>query len=113
MVEKTSSLYLLVLLAMSDHELHKSEVIKINQIAHDLHIKFNVNDAAEEINTKFRDDFDSACDLYMSNIQDDKVKKDSIKFMKEIAIADTKLHDREIKFLAKCKTKWGPEYFSG
>ena len=112
MVEKTSSLYLLVLLAMSDHELHKSEVIKINQIAHDLHIEFNVHDAIEEVNTKFRDDLDSACDFYMSNINDDKVKKVSIKFMKEIAVADARLHDREVKFLEKCKAKWGPEYFS-
>ncbi len=33
--------------------------------------------------------------------------------MKEIAVADARLHDREIKFLEKCKRKWGSEYFSG
>ena len=45
----------------------------------------------------------------MSIIQDNRVKETSIEFMKEIAFADAKLHNTEIKFLEKCKKKWGIE----
>ena len=109
MVEQNSSLYLLVLLAISDHELHKSEAVRIKQIAEELKIEFDPYDAVAEIKSEFKNDFNTACDYYMSIIQDNRVKETSIEFMKEIAFADAKLHDTEIKFLEKCKKKWGIE----
>ena len=111
MAEKTNSLYLLVLLAMSDHRLDKKETHKIIKISKELKREFHVHDAVEEINNKFRDDFDSACDFYMSNIDDEKIKRATVKYMHELAIVDAHLAQREVRFLEKVKAKWGKKYY--
>ena len=84
MVEQNSSLYLLVLLAISDHELHKSEAVRIKQIAEELKIEFDLYDAVAEIKSEFKNDFNTACDYYMSIIQDNRVKEASIEFLREL-----------------------------
>ncbi len=111
MVEKTNSLYLLALLAMSDYRLDPKETSKIIKISKELGKEFYVHDAIEEINKKFRDDFDAACDFYMSNIDDEKIRKASIKYMHELAVADAHLDEKEVRFLEKVKAKWGKHYF--
>ena len=111
MAQKTNSLYLLVLLAMSDHRLDSKETHKIIKISKELKREFYVHDAIEEINTKFRDDFDAACDFYMSNIDDEKIRKAAVDYMHELAVVDAHLHQKEVKFLEKVKNKWGIQYF--
>ena len=76
MLEKDSILNLCVLIALSDFELSKTETAKIIQLSKKLSIQFNVHNAVEEINKKFRDDFDTACDFYCGNIKD--IKNDKI-----------------------------------
>ena len=50
---------LLILLAISDHELHEKEKKYINKVIKNLKSKIDINEALEEINAKFRDDFNS------------------------------------------------------
>ena len=61
---------LLILLAVSDHELHEKEKIYINKVIKNLKSKIDINEALEEINAKFRDDFDTACKFYLKAIID-------------------------------------------
>ena len=111
MAEKTNSLYLLVLLAMSDHHLDTKETHKIIKISKELKREFYVHDAVEEIHTRFKDDFDSACDYYMSHIDDEKIRRATVKYMHELVVADAHLAEREVRFLEKVKAKWGKQYF--
>ena len=111
MLEKDSILNLCVLIALSDFELSKTETAKIIQLSKKLSIQFNVHNAVEEINKKFRDDFDTACDFYCGNINDIKNKRIAKEFIKEVAISDKVLKDREVRFLDRCKHVWGIEVF--
>ena len=47
----------------------------------------------------------------MSNIDDEKIKRATVKYMHELAIVDAHLAQREVRFLEKVKAKWGKKYF--
>jgi catalase len=111
MSEKTNILYLCVLIALSDFELQKEETHKIIKISKELQIDFNVHDAIEEIQKKFRDDFDSAAEFYLNNIKTENNRHLAKKCLKEVALADNDLKDREVRFLVLCKKAWGREFF--
>ena len=111
MSEKTNILYLCVLMGLSDFDLQKIEVHKIIKISKELKIDFNVHNAFEEINKKFRDDFDSACNFYLGNIKTEKYRELTKKYIKEVALADNELKDREVRFLVLCKQAWGRDAF--
>ena len=111
MSEKTNILYLCVLIAISDYELQNEETHKIIKIAKELKIDFNVHNAYEEIQNKFREDFDSACNFYLNNITTPKYRELAKKYLKEVALVDNELKDREVLFLVLCKQAWGREAF--
>ena len=75
MSEKTNILYLCVLIAISDYELQNEETHKIIKISKELKIDFNVHNAFEEIQNKFREDFDAACNFYLNNITTPKYRQ--------------------------------------
>jgi hypothetical protein len=111
MSEKTNILYLCVLIAISDYELQNEETHKIIKIAKELKIDFNVHNAYEEIQNKFREDFDSACNFYLNNITTPKYRELAKNYLKEVALVDNELKDREVRFLVLCKQAWGREAF--
>ena len=111
MSEKNNILYLCVLMALSDFNLQKEEVHKIIAISKELKINFNVHDAFEKINKQFRDDFDSACNFYLNNIKTEKNRQLAKQYIKEIALVDNDLKDREVRFLVLCKQAWGRSSF--
>ena len=106
MSEEVASFYLMVVLAMSDHELHDREAMEIKKIANKYKIDFDPYEAASEIKHHYKNDFNNACDYYMSAIQNTNMQKDAIEFVKKIIYSDGKIHDKEIESLEKCIKKW-------
>ena len=70
-----------------------------------------MHDAFEEIKSKFRDDFDSACNFYLKGVTTDDNRQLAKKYIKEIALVDNELKDREVRFLVLCKQAWGLNEF--
>ena len=97
---------LLILLAVSDHELHDKERKYINRISKNLKIEIDIDKALDEINFKFRDDFDTACKFYLENIEDKEKRNTTLHQMRELAAADLIVRDREIRFLELTKQIW-------
>ena len=97
---------LLILLAISDQELHDKEREYINKISKNLKTKIDIDEALNEINTKFRDDFDTACDFYLKSINNEEDRKTTLHQMRELAAADLIVRDREIRFLELSKKSW-------
>ncbi len=106
MAEEIASFYLMILVAIVDHELHEKEATKIKEITNKYKVEFDLYDAAEEIKREFKNEFNKACDYYISIIQNTEIQKDTIEFIKEIAYSDKKLHDKEIEILERCRKKW-------
>ena len=109
MSEEVASFYLMVVVAMSDHELHDREAMEIKKIANKYKIDFDPYEAASEIKHHYKNDFNKACDYYMSAIQNTNMQKDAIEFVKKIIYSDGKIRDKEIEILEKCIKKWGYE----
>ena len=107
MAEQKASFYVMVLTAIIDHDLHEKEAEKINEIANKYKIEFDPYEASLDIKNDFKNDFDKAFDFYVSIIESDEIKNDTIEFIKDIAYADGILHDKEIQILEKCRKKWG------
>ena len=72
---KESIIKLLILLSVSDHELHDKEREYISKIIEDLKLEIDIDVALDEINTKFRDDFDTACSFYLESISNKNEKE--------------------------------------
>ena len=106
MVDQDASFYLMVVVAMSDHEIHEKEATAIKAITDNFKIKFNPYFAAQEISEKFGNYFNRACDYYISVIQNTEVQKNTLEFIKKITYADLKIHDKEIEIIEKCRKKW-------
>ena len=106
MENKESIIKLLILLSVSDHELHDKEREYISKIIEDLKLEIDIDVALDEINTKFRDDFDTACNYYLESISNKDERETALNQMRELAAADLIVQDREIKFLELCKKKW-------
>tara|TARA_B110000196_G_C20821057_1_gene509174 strand:- start:99 stop:434 length:336 start_codon:yes stop_codon:yes gene_type:complete len=109
MSENVASFYLMVVVAMSDHELHDREAIEIKEIANKYKIDFDPYEAAFEIKSHYKNDFNKACDYYMSVIQNTDLQKDTIEFIKNVIYSDKKIRDSEMEILEKCRKKWGYE----
>tara|TARA_B100001079_G_scaffold254710_1_gene249707 strand:- start:5 stop:346 length:342 start_codon:yes stop_codon:yes gene_type:complete len=111
MSEKNNILYLCVCMALSDHKLDNSETAEIIKISKKLNIKFHVQDAAVEINNKFKDDLDTAQDFYSGNIQEIENRKIAKEFVKDVAISNGDLKDKEVRFMVRLKHAWGRHIF--
>ena len=97
---------LLILLSVSDNELHNKERKYINKIIKGQKLEIDIDAALEEINSKFRDDFDTACKFYLENIEDKEKRNTTLHQMRELAAADLIVRDREIRFLELTKQIW-------
>ena len=97
---------LLILLSVSDQELHDKERECIDKIIKSQKLDINIDTALDEINSKFRDDFDTACKFYLETVKDEEKKRETLHQMRELAAADLIVRDREIKFLELTKQIW-------
>ena len=111
MGEKNNILHLCVLMSLSDYDPDKREIRAIQKISKKLNVEFNVLNSFEEIQNKFRDDFETACKFYLNGIETEENKYLAIEYLKEVALADKNLKDREIKLLELCKKTWGSSFF--
>ena len=106
MENKEAIIKLLILLSVSNHELHNEERKYIDKAIEDLRMKIDIDEALDEMNTKFRDDFDTACNFYLESISGKNEKEITLNYMRELADADLIVRDREKKFLELCKKNW-------
>ena len=111
MSDKINSLNLCVCMALADHGLGKDETAEILKIAKEINEDFNVHNATDEINEKFSGDIDLAQDFYLGNITKDESKLRAKDFVKNVAISDGELNDKEVRFLVRMKQAWGYQYF--
>ena len=111
MGEKNNILHLCVLMSLSDYDPNKREIRAIQKISKKLSVEFNVLNSFEEIQNKFRDDFETACKFYLNGIETEENKYLAIEYLKEVALAYKNLKDREIKLLELCKKTWGSSFF--
>ena len=111
MSDKINILYLCVCMGLCDHALDKEETSEILKIAKEINEDFNVHNATDEINEKFSGDTDLAQDFYLGNITKDESKLRAKDFVKNVAISDGELNDKEVRFLVRMKQAWGYQYF--
>ena len=102
MAEEIASFYLMILVAIADHELHEKEATKIKEITNKYKVEFDLYDAAEEIKREFKNEFNKACDYYIPLVQNTNLQKDTIEYIKKIIYSDSKIDDNEVKILEKC-----------
>ena len=103
MENKEAIIKLLILLSVSDHELHIEERKYIDKVIEDLKMEIDIDEALDEINTKFRDDFVLANSLGFSMGYQSSI---TLNYMRKLAAADLIVRDREKKFLGLCKKNW-------
>ena len=97
-------------MGLCDHALDKEETSEILKIAKEINADFNVHNATDE-QRKFSGDIDLAQDFYLGNITKDESKLRAKDFVKNVAISDGELNDKEVRFLVRMKQAWGYQYF--
>ena len=97
---------ILILLAISDDELHKKEREFIQDYIHEKNFNLDTDLILEEMKDKFRDDFDTSCLFYLNSINEKIIQEEVMMLTKKLAAADLIVRDREIKFLELVKKIW-------
>ena len=106
MNQEKSIINILILLAISDDELHKKEREFIQDYIHEKNFNLDIDLILEEMKDKFRDDFDTSCLFYLNSINDKIIQEEVMMLTKKLAAADLIVRDREIKFLELVKKIW-------
>ena len=97
---------ILLLLAISDYELHKNEREFIEDYIREKNFDLDIDSMLEEMKDKFRDDFDTSCLFYLNSINEKFIQEEVMILTKKLAAADLIVRDREIKFLELVKKIW-------
>tara|TARA_B100002019_G_C20794009_1_gene367990 strand:- start:175 stop:501 length:327 start_codon:yes stop_codon:yes gene_type:complete len=106
MNEERSIINILILLSISDDELHQKEREFIEDYIQEKNFNLEIDLILEEMKDKFRDDFDTSCLFYLNSINDKIIQEEVITLTKKLAAADLIVRDREIKFLELVKKIW-------
>ena len=106
MNQEKSIINILILLAISDDELHKKEKEFIQDYIHEKNFNLDIDLILEEMKDKFRDDFDTSCLFYLNSINEKIIQEEVMMLTKKLAAADLIVRDREIKFLELVKKIW-------
>ena len=106
MNQEKSIINILILLAISDDELHKKEREFIQDYIHEKNFNLDTDLILEEMKDKFRDDFDTSCLFYLNSINEKIIQEEVMMLTKKLAAADLIVRDREIKFLELVKNIW-------
>tara|TARA_B100000287_G_C20411534_1_gene693763 strand:+ start:376 stop:702 length:327 start_codon:yes stop_codon:yes gene_type:complete len=106
MSKENKVINLLILLAISDNELHKKERDFIENLIEENNFTVDIDKELEQMSSKFRDDFDTSCLYYLELINEEYLRKITMDLMRKLAAADLIVRDREIKFLELVKNNW-------
>jgi len=106
MTEEKNIINILILLAISDDELHKKERDFIQEYINEKNFSLDIDQILEEMKNKFRDDFETSCLFYLNSIEEKIIKDEVIMLARKLAAADLIVRDREIKFLELVKQEW-------
>ena len=106
MNQEKSIINILILLAVSDDELHKKEREFIQDYIHEKNFNLDIDLILEEMKDKFRDDFDTSCLFYLNSINEKIIQEEVMMLTKKLAAADLIVRDREIKFIELVKKIW-------
>ena len=106
MSKENKVINLLILLAISDNELHKKERDFIEKLIEENNFTVDIDKELEQMSSKFRDDFDTSCLYYLELINEEYLRKITMDLMRKLAAADLIVRDREIKFLELVKNNW-------
>ena len=106
MSKENSIINLLILLAISDNELHQKERNFIDKLVEENNFTVDIDKELEKMSSKFRDDFETSCLYYLETIEEEHLRKTTIDLMRKLAAADLIVRDREIKFLELVKNNW-------
>ena len=106
MSKENNIINLLILLAISDNELHEKEKNFIEKLIEENNFTVNIDEELEKMSSKFRDDFDTSCLYYLESIDEEHLRKITMDLMRRLAAADFIVRDREIKFLELVKNNW-------
>ncbi len=106
MSKENKVINLLILLAISDNELHKKERDFIEKLIEENNFTVDIDKELEQMSSKFRDDFDTSCLYYLELINEEYLRKITMDLMRKLAAADLIVRDREIKFLDLVKNNW-------
>jgi|TARA_Y100000294_G_C8511569_1_gene319053 hypothetical protein len=106
MSQENNIINLLILLSVSDHELHQKERDFIEELIKENNFAVDIDQELEKMSSKFRDDFDTSCLYYLESISEEHLKKITMDLMRKLAAADLIVRDREIKFLELTKKLW-------
>lgn len=104
--EEKNIINILILLAISDDELHKKERDFIQNYINEKNFSLDIDQILEEMKNKFRDDFETSCLFYLNSIEDKIIKDEVTMLTRKLAAADLIVRDREIKFLELVKKEW-------
>ena len=105
-LQEEAVISLLILLSISDNELHLKEREFIEKFISEKNFSTDIDKELDQIHNKFRDDFDTACIYFINTIQDIELQKITMELMRRLAAADLIVKDREIKFLELTKQIW-------
>ena len=106
MKEEKSITNILILLSISDNELHQKEREFIEDYIQEKNFNLDIDLILEEMKDKFRDDFDTSCLFYLNSINEKIIQKEVMILAKKLAAADLIVRDREVKFLELVKKTW-------
>ena len=97
---------ILILLAVSDDELHQKEREFIQDFIDEKNFNLDIDQILEEMKSKFRDDFETSCLFYLNSIEEKFIRDEIMDLTRKLAAADLIVKDREIKFLELVKKEW-------
>tara|TARA_Y100001958_G_C20821490_1_gene276216 strand:- start:137 stop:463 length:327 start_codon:yes stop_codon:yes gene_type:complete len=106
MNEERSIINILILLSISDDELHQKEREFIENYIKEKNFDLDIDQTLEEMKDKFRDDFDTSCLFYLNSINENIIQEEVIILTKKLAAADLIVRNREVKFLELVKKTW-------
>ena len=106
MIQEKNIVNILILLAVSDDELHQKEREFIQDFIDEKNFNLDIDQILEEMKSKFRDDFETSCLFYLNLIEEKFIRDEIIDLTRKLAAADLIVRDREIKFLELVKKEW-------
>ena len=106
MIQEKNIVNILILLAVSDDELHQKEREFIQDFIDEKNFNLDIDQILEEMKSKFRDDFETSCLFYLDSIEEKFIRDEIMDLTRKLAAADLIVKDREIKFLELVKKEW-------
>tara|TARA_B100001287_G_scaffold260886_1_gene249388 strand:+ start:1076 stop:1402 length:327 start_codon:yes stop_codon:yes gene_type:complete len=106
MTQEKNIVNILILLAVSDDELHQKEREFIQDFIDEKNFNLDIDQILEEMKSKFRDDFETSCLFYLNSIEEKFIRDEIMDLTRKLAAADLIVKDREIKFLELVKKEW-------